>query len=205
MPALVFLLLRIGVPESPRWLVSAGRVDKAREVVRKCLGPDVDFDAMVAEAQHRTSTRGSGLANIVTIFRRGYGGPLVFCSVFWICQVAPSFAVRTYQPKLLESFGVTNELGGSVLIMLFPILGIAFGVWAVNAIGRRLLLLSTFVIFTAAFAALSIVPPSIAAITIALFILYHVSEAAGSSLQSSTPTSCSRRSCAPPAWGWRPG
>lgn len=182
-PALVFLLLRIGVPESPRWLISAGRVDKARDVVRKCLGPNVDFDAMVAEAQHQTSRRGSGLANIITIFRRGYGKPLVFCSVFWICQVAPSFAVRTYQPKLLESFGVSHELGGSVLIMMFPILGIAFGMWAVNALGRRPLLLGTFVIFTLAFAALSIIPPSVAILTIGLFIIYHVSEAAGSGLQ----------------------
>lgn len=108
-PALVFLLLRIGVPESPRWLIAAGQVDRARDVVRRCLGPNVDFDALVDEARHRTSGRGSGLGNIVTIFRRGYGKPLVFCSVFWICQVAPSFAVRTYQPQLLEKFGVPTS------------------------------------------------------------------------------------------------
>lgn len=182
-PAVVFLVLRIGVPESPRWLIAAGKVEKAREVARRCFGEQADFDALLAERSHRVSRRGSGLANIVTIFRRGYGFTLVFCSLFWMCQVAPSFAVRTYQPQLLKAFGVTNELGGSVLIMVFPVLGVAFSVWAVNAIGRRLLLVGSFVVLTLAFVALSVIPPSVAAVTITLFIVYHIAEAAGSGLQ----------------------
>lgn len=67
--------------------------------------------------------------------------------------------------------------------MLFPVLGVVFSVWAVNALGRRPLLLGTFVVLTLAFVALSIVPPTVAAVTITLFIVYHVSEAAGSGLQ----------------------
>jgi MFS transporter, putative metabolite transport protein len=182
-PAAVFLLLRAGIPESPRWLISAGRVEEARAVVRRCLGEHADFDALVQETREQTRSRVLGLSNIAVLFRRGYAAPLIFCSVFWICQVAPGFALRTYQPQLLSTFGVEHELGASVLIMVFPVLGIAFGLFFVNALGRRVLLIGSFAIFTAALLALSVTPMTIAAVTISLFIIFNMSEAAGSGLQ----------------------
>lgn len=182
-PALVFLLLRIGVPESPRWLIAAGRVDDARTIAHRCFGDSVDFDALVEESRHGTRRRGSGLANIGTLFKRGYARPLVFCSVFWICQVAPSFAVRTYQPELLKAFGVTNELGSSVLVMVFPVLGIVFSMLTVNKLGRRPLLLGTFAAITLSLLLLGVIPGGVALLAVVLFILYNMSEAAGSGLQ----------------------
>lgn len=183
LPALVFLVLRAGVPESPRWLISAGRTEQARRVVHDCLGPDADFDALVRETSRESARRGTGLANIAELFRRGYAAPLIFCSVFWICQVAPSFAVRTYQPQLLDSFGVEHELAASVVVMVFPVVGIAFGLFFVNSLGRRALLLGSFAVYSAALLALSVTPTTVAAVTVTLFIVYHVGEAAGSGLQ----------------------
>jgi len=40
MPAIVQILMIVGMPETPRWLVKAGRMERARTVLRKVFGKD---------------------------------------------------------------------------------------------------------------------------------------------------------------------
>lgn len=182
-PSAIFLLLRLNIPESPRWLISAGRVEAARDIVAQHLGPQVDFDALVAETRVSTSGRGLGLSKIRELLSRGYGRMLVFCSIFWMCQIAPSFAIKTFQPMLLKSLGVTQPLAGSLLIISFAIVGTAIGMVVVNRVGRRTLCLASFVLATLALFLLATPMSSIAMVAIGLFILFTVAEAAGSGLQ----------------------
>ncbi|CAB3685813.1 Inner membrane metabolite transport protein YgcS [Paraburkholderia phenoliruptrix] len=182
-PSAIFLLLRLNIPESPRWLISAGRVDAARDIVAQHLGPQVDFDALVAETRVSTSGRGLGLSKIRELLSRGYGRMLVFCSIFWMCQIAPSFAIKTFQPMLLKSLGVTQPLAGSLVIISFAIVGTAIGMVVVNRVGRRTLCLASFVLATLALFLLATPLSSMAMVAIGLFILFTVAEAAGSGLQ----------------------
>ena len=182
-PSAIFLLLRLNIPESPRWLISAGRVEAARDIVAQHLGPQVDFDALVAETRVSTSGRGLGLSKIRELLSRGYGRMLVFCSIFWMCQIAPSFAIKTFQPMLLKSLGVTQPLAGSLVIISFAIVGTAIGMVVVNRVGRRTLCLASFVLATLALFLLATPLSSMAMVAIGLFILFTVAEAAGSGLQ----------------------
>ncbi|PLZ03170.1 MFS transporter [Burkholderia sp. WAC0059] len=182
-PSAIFLFMRLDIPESPRWLLSAGRVDEARRIVLKHLGPHVDFAQLQGETPDSSGRKGLGFSSIRDLFRAGYGPTLFFCSMFWLCQVAPSFAIKTFQPLLLQAIGVRQVFWGTLAITSFAIIGTALGMAFVNRVGRRWLLIGSYVGSTAALLILATPLAGVAALAVAMFILFTVSEAVGSSLQ----------------------
>ncbi|KXV41716.1 hypothetical protein AD942_01495 [Gluconobacter japonicus] len=172
-PSIVLFCLRMGLPESPRWLVQQGRTEDARNVIREHLKADI---LPSVEYQRHLS--------LLQIIRSPYRGALVFVSAFWILQSAPGFAIHTLQAQLLHQYHVQNALLGSLCITGLTILGILpVTLGLINLMGRRLLLIGTFAISMLGLLLLGVSTTPASWMIFSGFILYSVSEAAGSGLQ----------------------
>ncbi|MEN4946462.1 MFS transporter [Pseudomonas proteolytica] len=137
LPALLILPLRVGVPESPIWLMARGRGEEAMSIVRSKFGPNVFLPAPTAAPQKK---RG----NWAELFsKRWRKNTLVGC-VFYTCQVIPFFALGTFSPKVLEALNVQDKFVGGLVYNVLLMLGALIGLTIIDRISRRAFLVGTF-------------------------------------------------------------
>ncbi len=129
-PAVLCLIARHGLPESPRWLIAKGRRDEAYAVIREALGPTADTEDFAREEPARTRYR--------VLFSADYLRRTVFACTFWICIVLPYFALTFFQPTVLRAIGLGGSaLAGALLGTIVALTGAATGWYLVDRVGRR--------------------------------------------------------------------
>ncbi|HEX4811647.1 MAG TPA: sugar porter family MFS transporter [Nonomuraea sp.] len=143
-PAVVYLLFAMAIPESPRYLVMSGRTRRAREVLAEVEGEHVDLDERISEIQHVLRTqRVPGLRDL-------RGPALGLLPVVWIGITLSAFqqlvginVIFYYSSVLWQSVGVNQA--DSLLISfsssIINILGTFIAISLVDKLGRRPLLM----------------------------------------------------------------
>lgn len=143
-PASIFLIALFFIPESPRYLVAAGKLDRAKNVLRQ-LSDNVDAQAKVKDIQS-TLIEGSrpGLGDILNKYT-GKIHPIVWVGVGLAAlqQFTGINVVFYYGATLWQAAGFTEEnallqnvISGSVNV-IFTFVAIAL----VDKVGRKPLLL----------------------------------------------------------------
>ncbi|MTT32384.1 MFS transporter [Terrilactibacillus sp. BCM23-1] len=163
-PALTVLLLRIGTPESPKYLMSQGEEEKAQEIVRDNLGDHVYIP-------HEEQTKKLGMKHL---FGKKYIKRTIFNGTFYACIVLPYFSVFTFLPTILGYFDMEEGYTADIVLNLFLLFGAFLGTYLTIKLTRRGFLISSFVICFVSLALLGIIPKSFGILLIIVFVVFTI-------------------------------
>ena len=138
--AVVWLIARYFMPESPRWLMNRGEYEEAERVLKK-IGPNVTLPEGDEEVEK--------MGKLSDIFKDGYGRWVFFVGAFWSLQVLPTFGIGTYVPSIMESLGFAEgnlQYLGAAVINVFYLLGLIPIFFLMDTMGRRKTLIWSFLV-----------------------------------------------------------
>ncbi|MCX2684683.1 MFS transporter [Pseudomonas sp. DCB_AW] len=136
--ALLLFVIRLGTPESARWLLKKGRKQEAEAVIKRIFGPQFGLQNLPQEKSELK-------LSFIDLLRSGYGKRMFFVATFWTCSVIPVFAVYAFAPKVLDAMHLSGDWAayGSIAITTLFVVGCIIATWLVNRMGRRSLLLNS--------------------------------------------------------------
>ncbi|QIS03731.1 sugar porter family MFS transporter [Nocardia brasiliensis] len=142
-PAVLTTVLLLRLPDTARWYVMKGRMDQARQVLRR-VEPDLDADAQLAEIEHGLREESGGALR--EMLRKPYLRATVFVvGLGFFIQITGINAIVYYSPRLLEAMGFRGHFALLVLPALVQVAALAAVLVAlvlVDRLGRRPILLS---------------------------------------------------------------
>jgi SP family galactose:H+ symporter-like MFS transporter len=143
-PGAILFAGMLTLPESPRWLAGLGRMDEAREALRRGRDSD-DLDSELAELRTDLRREGGQLAPWSALWDRHGRAPVIIgVSLAVFQQVTGINTVIYYAPGIFQSAGLSSA---SVSILATAGVGVVnvimtvIAMWLMDKAGRRALLL----------------------------------------------------------------
>ncbi|WP_026914017.1 sugar porter family MFS transporter [Christiangramia portivictoriae] len=138
-PAFIYILFVFGIPKSPRWLFSKGKMAEAKRILEK-ISPGLDVSTKVQEIRTQSDAEVTG----ENIFMKKYRFPLILAFLIaFFNQLSGINAFLYYAPRIFEAAGLgestalLSSIGIGVVNLLFTLLG----VFLIDKLGRKQLLL----------------------------------------------------------------
>ncbi len=172
-PAVVVILLRTKMPESPRWLISQGKVKEAVNVL-KSLNADVDENKILKVK--REKTRIKDLLSPIYIRRT------LFAWIPWFFMDIAVYGIGIFQPTILRAMGFKTDIDailGTAILDLFGVIGFIVAILLIDRVGRLKLQIIGFLGMGLSLLFLGFITPVEPLILIILFAIFQLSENSG--------------------------
>ncbi len=141
-PAVLQFSGMLSAPESPRWLVEHGQLDRARGVLRR-LQPGSDADALLGEM--RTETARSGAGRLRDLLEPALRSVMIIgITMAVIQQLTGINTVIYYDVNIFERAGIVDPSGAiwaAVVIATTNVLATFIAIRYIDRVGRRRLLI----------------------------------------------------------------
>lgn len=139
-PAFIFFSLLFIIPESPRFLIKIGQIDKARLILGK-----IEISAIEEEIEEIKSSMNRSTGKAVDLFSRKYFKPIsIAFLVAMFNQFSGINAILYYAPRIFELSGLSNadSMFQSILVGITNGIFTILGMILIDKVGRRKLLIA---------------------------------------------------------------
>lgn len=183
--ALIVFILRVKLPESPRWLMAHGREEEAKAVIEKITGIKPTSGEMDESAVPKKRPLGS-------LFSGRQRNRTLFVCGFWFCYSTAYYGISMYTPTILAPFtdgSQTSIIVGSGIVALLGLAGAVIGMNLVDTWGRRPLIIMSFAGLTLALIVLALtIDPSLGFLVVLFSIAVLFANSGGGILNFVYPT-----------------
>jgi len=141
-PSALYTLLCFSLPESPRWILTMGETERALTVLRQ-IRPGASAQDIEAEARSFVQPVGRKRMSLFSAWRSVRLPIVLAFLIAFFNQMSGINAVLYFAPRIFELAGVggsaamLQSIGIGVTNLLFTLLGL----WLIDRLGRRTLLL----------------------------------------------------------------
>lgn len=138
-PALLFFLIIFFIPESPKWLIVKGILDKAARVLGKIYGSGREIAEEIEYTQK--SVQGDKSGSWSDLLKPGIIVAVIAGSAIAILgQFMGVNAVLYYGPKIFSDAGFENPMFSTVLVGVVNMVTTVLAVFIIDRVGRKQLI-----------------------------------------------------------------
>ena len=139
LPALLFFFIIFFIPESPKWLIVNGKLDKASKVLNKIYATPAEAEEEIKVTQN--SLRGETKGAWADLLKPGILIAVIAGSAIAILgQFMGVNAVLYYGPKIFSEAGFDNPMFSTVLVGVANCVTTVLAVFIIDRVGRKQLI-----------------------------------------------------------------